>query len=1037
MNDLHARQLAGSESDDVVSIANRSGGVELTAQEVSIGGDVVGRDKIVQNINHISNLITLTEEEQLERARSIEARHLRAGVTAFIQRLRERAAGGGTHDDNPYRGLLDYRLGDAARFFGRVSATRRLVECLRRGALTVLHAESGAGKTSLLQAGLSPQLLAQGHLPLYVRSHATPPALAIKRTLVPNLNEAPHLAQASLRDFLTQISAILGSQVGVYVLLDQFEEFFTQLAEPERRPFFDELAECIDDVSLNVHWIVALRAEYFSRLAGVPSRLNFFENQLYLDRLTRAEAREVIVKPIEPAGMTIEPQLVNRLLTDLDRGTGFIQPPQIQLVCSALYEEAAAIQRATITEAMYNQHAGNRPSGTAGILHDYLDTVLKSLPVEQRSTARQILEELIASDGQRIRRTEPELAVSLSQRQIDTQALHQILAQLTIRRLINPIETDLGLTYELVHDYLAADLQLSEATRARKAAQELLDQELRDSLEHRTLIGADKLAIIEARRADLVLTSEARALLNRSRRAVQRQQRLMVGGIGAVISLILIAVILTLTAIRAQTAAQVAHQQQVTAENAAATSEARKAAADLALTGLFQQTGIVNTNATAYDLDFDGDNLWVAGVHLVAVNPQSGTIQHEFDFGPALRAVAFDRLHARLWVAAYDQNVLHTIDRATGVIQMSVRLSAPATALALDADHIWAVSGQTLQGINLLDGRIDVTQTLPTPASGLPGALMSAAGRIWIATEGGVLSYDVAANRLAREPTRPDAFLTANALAYDGQHVWAARQASFDRELVAIDPDTDASAVRRLTDKSLQFDFGRISALSIDARDTARLWIANLDEDAVRVFDLSVPGISLPLFAGRDPIALASVGHDLWALSRFDGTLTRIDQGPALLFDVNPDEAFRPVTSTAPARLAPTVNDCTVQWRENNLTDFSLRAAICVDDRVFMTGDRQMGAAVDSVLGEFVPMNDTLIPSMSFIHPGAFTFDGKYVWIVRPTDHTIHAIDLARQREEARYFIAASVEKLAYDGARLWLMDATGKKIQYLLLREQ
>ena len=1036
MSDLTARQPSGSENADRSSIANRSGGVDLVAQEVLIGGDVVGRDKIVQSINHISNLITLTEEEQRERARSIEARDLRAGVAAFIQRLRERAAGDDARDDNPYRGLLDYRLGDAARFFGRATATRRLMDCLRRGPLTVLHAESGAGKSSLLQAGLAPRLLAQGHLPLYVRPHATPPAIAIKRTLAPNLKEAPHLAQASLRDFLTQAGAVLGPHVGVYVLLDQFEEFFTHLAEPERQPFFDDLAECIDDASLNVRWVVALRAEYFSRLAGIPSRLAFFENQFYLERLTRAEAREVIVKPIGSSGVTIEPPLVDRLLTDLDRGTGLIQPPQLQLVCSALYEEAASLQRATITGAMYDRHAGDRQSGTAGILHDYLDTVLKSLPVEQRSTARQILEELVASDGQRSRRTASELMASLSQRQIDTQAVQRILAQLTGRRLINPIETDLGLAYELVHAYLAADLQLSEATRARKAAQELLDQELRDALEHRTLISADKLAIIEAQHAGLVLTREARMLLERSRRAVKRRQQLVFGGIGVVLSLMIIAVSLVVAASRTQTAAHEARQQQATAESAAATSEARKAAADLALTSLFQQTGIVNTNATAYDLDFDGDNLWVAGVHLVAVNPQSGTIQHEFDFGPALQAVAFDRQHARLWVAPYDQNVLHAIDRATGAIQISVRLSFPATALAVDSDHVWSVFDQTLQGINLLDGRIDVTQTLPTPASSLPGALMSAAGRIWIATGGGVFSYDVATHRPAREPTRSDAFLIANTLAYDGQRVWVARQASLDRELVAIDPHTDAAVVKRLTDKSLQFDFGQISALSIDARDSALLWIANLDEDAVRAFDLSVPGISQPLFAGRDPIALTSVGHDLWALSRFDGTLTRIDQEPPLLFDVSPDEAFRRVTSTTPARPAPTVKDCTGQWRENDLTDFTLRAAICVDDRIFMTGERQMGAATDSVLGEFVPMIDELIPPMLFIHPGAFTFDGQYVWIIRLTDHTVHAIDLARQREEARYFIAASVEQLHYDGQRLWLMDAAGKKIQYLLLRE-
>ncbi|MET7286740.1 hypothetical protein [Streptomyces sp. NPDC005573] len=60
----------------------------------------------------------------------------------------------------PYRGLASYRREDAQWFFGRERSTGKLVELLRSagpaGGLVVLVGASGAGKSSLLSAGLVP-----------------------------------------------------------------------------------------------------------------------------------------------------------------------------------------------------------------------------------------------------------------------------------------------------------------------------------------------------------------------------------------------------------------------------------------------------------------------------------------------------------------------------------------------------------------------------------------------------------------------------------------------------------------------------------------------------------------------------------------------------------------------------------------------------------------------------------------------------------------------------------------------------------------
>ena len=61
-------------------------------------------------------------------------------------------------DGCPYRGLLPYDQAHAAVFFGRDRLTAELAGLLAETGLVVLTGASGAGKTSLLQAGLVPAL---------------------------------------------------------------------------------------------------------------------------------------------------------------------------------------------------------------------------------------------------------------------------------------------------------------------------------------------------------------------------------------------------------------------------------------------------------------------------------------------------------------------------------------------------------------------------------------------------------------------------------------------------------------------------------------------------------------------------------------------------------------------------------------------------------------------------------------------------------------------------------------------------------------
>ena len=59
---------------------------------------------------------------------------------------------------NPWPGLTAFTEKQHEFFYGREQESHELFSCVKRERLTVLFGKSGLGKTSLLQAGLFPQL---------------------------------------------------------------------------------------------------------------------------------------------------------------------------------------------------------------------------------------------------------------------------------------------------------------------------------------------------------------------------------------------------------------------------------------------------------------------------------------------------------------------------------------------------------------------------------------------------------------------------------------------------------------------------------------------------------------------------------------------------------------------------------------------------------------------------------------------------------------------------------------------------------------
>lgn len=443
-------------------------------------------------------------------------------VITHVQDLREQSKYQPRPEESPYKSLESYDISDNRLFFGREEAIDEMLDRAPFTKFSVLHAESGAGKTSLIRAGLMPRLLAGGFFPVYVAVRRRLPHEAIKHILLPDISIAPHLANAPLRSYLKGVSEAVGPNREIFIFLDQFETFFTDVfTDEERSESIRELAECLDDTGLQVRIIIAMRTEYFGLLASFqPAIPQPFSKEFLLRRLTLQEAERAMTLPVEALGYEYEEGLVRQILEDLADDSGEVAPPQLQLVGTALIESLPD-ERKMVTKADYDELGGAK-----GVLRSYLERLLERLPTEDRRPARVIIESLVRADQTRDVRTQKSLRNELKLLKVPTKNFEEILRSLRENHVLRLVETDEGMAYELVHDYLALQVELDPETTARKAAQELLNRRVRDYEQYGSLLTREEYEVINAQRERLRLEPKAEELITRTRNMIQRQRRI-------------------------------------------------------------------------------------------------------------------------------------------------------------------------------------------------------------------------------------------------------------------------------------------------------------------------------------------------------------------------------------------------------------------------------------------------------------------------------------------------------------------------------
>jgi WD40 repeat protein len=339
--------------------------------------------------------------------------------------------------NNPYLGLRAFSYAERNIFAGRESIVRALVECLSAengDRLLFIIGASGGGKSSLVRAGLLPALedrLAADGVAVQTRI-VDHPSRAPIGVLARLLQPGPASADASLPPM-------------ILLLLDQFEEFFSQVDSHQRDQAFSLLAAVAGRTDPPVRIIATMRSDFLPHLV-TEARFDAYERRKVVLRAMKPdELCDAIQRPIQvrhPA-KKFETALVKRLAQDAAADAAYL--PLLQVTLEDLWRGGDL--RLSAYHGMAN--AIQRRADTVYTFRDYDDLQQQLRPTKEQKELLAILLDLIrvapsAETGEvrwRRNRTEVTQGDPLRERLVDDLAHARLLR----------VEGD---TVDLIHEAL-------------------------------------------------------------------------------------------------------------------------------------------------------------------------------------------------------------------------------------------------------------------------------------------------------------------------------------------------------------------------------------------------------------------------------------------------------------------------------------------------------------------------------------------------------------------------------------------------------
>ena len=384
----------------------------------------------------------------------------------------------------PYRGLLPFDQDHAEVFFGRQRLTAELVlklaGRLAGPSMVVVSGASGAGKSSLLRAGLLPALAAGIELegsdgwPRIVMTPTGDPltelanrlarlshgdAAAIGHGLAADPDQAHLVVGQAVLDGITRGHGSwppAAARPGRLVLaVDQFEEVFTLAPSRDagQQAFIAALCAAASQPfgprgEPAAVVVIAVRGDFWARCVAHAGLARLMQDGMFVvGPMTGTELREAITGPAAAAGLQVDADLADTILADLRTAGQDEAEGILPLVSQSMMLTWQRRDGNRLTVQGYHESGGVARSVEFGA-----EAVYEALPDAGQQTAREVFRALVlvGPDGQLARRAAPRAELAAGRRQAARRALGTVLEAFASSRLL-VLDGD---TVQIAHDVL-------------------------------------------------------------------------------------------------------------------------------------------------------------------------------------------------------------------------------------------------------------------------------------------------------------------------------------------------------------------------------------------------------------------------------------------------------------------------------------------------------------------------------------------------------------------------------------------------------
>ena len=454
---------------------------------------------------------------------------------------------------NPFVGPRPLETGQS--IFGRERETEELYYLLSAERIVLLHSPSGAGKSSLIRAGLIPRLQQRFDVrgPTRVNTPMPDGLEANRYVISANLGFEQGLPESRRRDERVISRMTLAEYAAnrprrraapqnVVLIFDQFEEILTTdlLALEAKREFFRQLGELLQDP--NVWALFALREDYLAPLDlfanQVPTHL---KNRFRVDLLGRDAAQAAMQGTAQEGRRRFETEAVEQLARDLatmqvqqpdgrfEQQVGpNVEPLHLQVACRGLWDRMPAEDLSIDVSDI--ESFGDVTQALAR----YYEDVVGALTMEQRAVREWVSEKLMTPNGIRAQ----VLKGAGSSEGLD----NALITALVDAHLVRSEQRAGAVWFELAHDRLVEPIRKNNerwfdehlsSVQKNAAMWEVQDRPpglllLGDSLAEAQIWAADRRSLTDVEHQYLAASLERQAAVDRELRQERRLRRLAV-----------------------------------------------------------------------------------------------------------------------------------------------------------------------------------------------------------------------------------------------------------------------------------------------------------------------------------------------------------------------------------------------------------------------------------------------------------------------------------------------------------------------------